>query len=266
MRSNGTFSVLIADDNCDAADALAVCLGLEGYAVQTVHTGPAAVAAAVADAPDVAVLDLGLPGLDGFLVARELRHHPATRGTRLMAYTGYGDAKAAAEARAEGFTHHFVKGRAAVADIARAIEAVRAAGDGAAAPGGTSAGEQAGGGAPGGRPGGAVRIDDLEVAFVFDYPVWTVADRPAAPCVAFVHGHERQGPTLLVFTDEDAARTLIERAPLTGQVPLKLAGPAELGALARAMAARGVRWVGLDLVPGLVGRYMRMDAFLAIVG
>jgi CheY-like chemotaxis protein len=139
MRSNATYSVLIADDNCDAAHALAVYLGLEGYAVRTVHTGPAAVAAALADAPDVAVLDLGLPGLDGFLVARELTRHPATRGTRLMAYTGYGDAKAMAEATAEGFTHHFVKGRAAVADIARAIEAARAAGGGGSSPGGTPA-------------------------------------------------------------------------------------------------------------------------------
>lgn len=111
-----------------------------------------------------------------------------------------------------------------------------------------------------------MRIDDLDPPFVFDCPVWTVADRPGPPCEPLIYRHERHGPTLLIFTDEDAALTLIERAPLTGKVPLKLATRADLRALARAMASQGVGWVGLDLVPGLKGRFMRMDAFLAPVG
>lgn len=111
-----------------------------------------------------------------------------------------------------------------------------------------------------------MRIDDLDTPFVFDYPVWTVADRSAPPCGPLIYRHAGHGPTLLIFTDEDAALTLIERAGLTGQVPLKMATRADLRAFAQAMAAQGARWVGLDLVPGLVGRFLRIDAFLATVG
>src|SRR5215471_14596530 len=71
VRSGGPYSVLVAEDNRDAADSLAIFLRLRGYTVRVVHSGPAAVMAALAHPPDCAIIDIGLPGLDGCTVARE---------------------------------------------------------------------------------------------------------------------------------------------------------------------------------------------------
>src|SRR5215831_19316248 len=81
--------ILVVDDNVDAANSLAVLLRLEGHEVRVACDGPAALAAAQADPPEMVVLDLGMPGTDGFEVARRLRALPGTKGTLLVAVTGW---------------------------------------------------------------------------------------------------------------------------------------------------------------------------------
>jgi two-component system, sensor histidine kinase len=80
--------ILIADDNVDQAESLAVVLRTQGHVVQVVHDGNAAVKAACEHAPEVALLDIGMPH-NGYLVARELRGKASTRGIRLVAITGW---------------------------------------------------------------------------------------------------------------------------------------------------------------------------------
>src|SRR5262249_58987332 len=80
--------LLVVDDNVDAAESLAVLLRLAGHEVRVASDGPAALAAAQADPPEMVVLDLGVPGMDGFEVARRLRALAGTTGTLLVALTG----------------------------------------------------------------------------------------------------------------------------------------------------------------------------------
>ncbi|MBA4065218.1 MAG: hypothetical protein C0501_16195 [Isosphaera sp.] len=101
--------VLVVDDNEDAADALATLLSLTGYDARAAHGGPAGLAAADAFRPEVVLTDLGMPGLDGYELARRLRARPEFRDTVLVALTGWGqddDRRRTAEA---GFDHHLVK-------------------------------------------------------------------------------------------------------------------------------------------------------------
>jgi PAS domain S-box-containing protein len=101
--------VLMVDDNRDAAASLAVYLGMLGHQVRVAHSGHEALRLAHAELPDVALLDLGLPGMDGFEIARQIRSTPALSGVRLIALTGYGqdgDREASAHA---GFVGHLVK-------------------------------------------------------------------------------------------------------------------------------------------------------------
>jgi two-component system CheB/CheR fusion protein len=100
--------VLVVDDNADAAESLAALLRSSGQIVRVAFNGPDAVAAAVAHRPDVVLLDIGLPGMNGYEVASALRRQPGG-GPALVAITGYGqdtDARRAAEA---GFDRHLVK-------------------------------------------------------------------------------------------------------------------------------------------------------------
>jgi signal transduction histidine kinase len=101
--------VLIVDDNVDAAQMLADLLDIAGYDTLAAHDGPSALDAAEAFRPQVAVLDLGLPIMDGFELARHLRAHPALATTKLVALTGYGQAEDRAKTAAAGFAAHFVK-------------------------------------------------------------------------------------------------------------------------------------------------------------
>ena len=106
----GKVRVLVVDDNEDAADTIADVLGELGYEVQVAHDGPKALASAERFDPDVVVLDLGLPVMDGFEVARRLR--AATSGKRkprLVALSGYGQDVDKANSRAAGFDVHLVK-------------------------------------------------------------------------------------------------------------------------------------------------------------
>ncbi len=101
--------VLVVDDNVDAAKTLAMLLRLEGHEIRMEHDGLAAVEAAQAYAPDVVLLDIGLPGLDGYEVARRLRAIPALADTVLVALTGYGQEEDRRRSATAGFDHHLVK-------------------------------------------------------------------------------------------------------------------------------------------------------------
>jgi CheY-like chemotaxis protein len=101
--------ILVVDDNKDQADSLGMLLRLHGYQVIVAHDGFSAVEAAITNVPDVAVVDIGLPGLSGHDVARRIREHPDLRHMVLVAQTGWGqdgDRRRSVEA---GFDHHLVK-------------------------------------------------------------------------------------------------------------------------------------------------------------
>jgi CheY-like chemotaxis protein len=122
-------SVLVVDDNVDAAQSFKLLLEAAGHHVQLAHDGTAALESASEHLPKVIFLDIGLPVLDGYEVARRLRQAPAHREATLVAMTGYGQYADREQARAAGFDHHFVKPVhfASVAPILAAV-AVRASG------------------------------------------------------------------------------------------------------------------------------------------
>ena len=105
----GAMRLVIADDNVDFAESLQVILEMQGHHVAVVSDGNAALEAVRQQRPDFAVLDIGMPGLNGYEVARRLREDPATGAVTLIAVTGWGqvaDKQAAADA---GFDRHLVK-------------------------------------------------------------------------------------------------------------------------------------------------------------
>ncbi len=101
--------ILVVEDNRDAAESLRLLLGLLGHEVQMVYSGPEGVDAAKRWRPDVVLCDIGLPGLDGYGVARELRLNPTTARVRLLALTGYGEAEDCQRSSEAGFNAHLVK-------------------------------------------------------------------------------------------------------------------------------------------------------------
>jgi CheY-like chemotaxis protein/two-component sensor histidine kinase len=101
--------ILVVDDNHDAAEATKVLLELAGHEVKMVGDGNEALASAPVFAPDVVLLDIGLPMMDGYQVARRLREVPQTRASCLIALTGYGQPADRERARAAGFDHHLTK-------------------------------------------------------------------------------------------------------------------------------------------------------------
>lgn len=101
--------LLVVDDNIDAADTLATLLELKGQQVQVAYDGPSALSLAAADPPDIAFLDLGMPGMDGYALAREFRAHPRLRCVRLVALTGWGQAEDRHKSKRAGFDDHVVK-------------------------------------------------------------------------------------------------------------------------------------------------------------
>ena len=108
-RAPGRKRILVVDDNADAADLLAEALTDDGHEVTTAHDGLAALAMAEKVNPEVILLDIGLPGMDGFEVAKTLRNKPAFARTRLIALTGYGQDSDRTKALAAGFDLHLVK-------------------------------------------------------------------------------------------------------------------------------------------------------------
>ena len=101
--------LLVVDDNVDAADTLAMLLQASGYAVDVEHDARRALAHAHRHRPDAALLDIGLPDMDGNELAHRLRADPATAGMVLVAITGYGQDQDRRAALAAGFDHHLVK-------------------------------------------------------------------------------------------------------------------------------------------------------------
>jgi CheY-like chemotaxis protein len=101
--------VLVVDDNVDTVESLGMLMQLEGHAVRTAHSGPGAMAAAGDYRPDVVLLDIGLPGLDGFEVAKRIRKDPLRQGVVLVALTGYGQEADRQRSHEAGFDHHLVK-------------------------------------------------------------------------------------------------------------------------------------------------------------
>jgi PAS domain S-box-containing protein len=101
--------VLVVDDNRDAAESLALVLEACGHAVRVAFGSEEALAVAPAWRPDLVLLDIGLPGMDGYEVARRLRAEPALSEAELVALTGYGQPSDRQRAREAGFSHHLVK-------------------------------------------------------------------------------------------------------------------------------------------------------------
>ena len=101
--------VLIVDDSQDSADLLAMLLRLAGHDVHTSYDGPSALEAAAEYAPDVVLLDIGLPGMDGHEVGRRIRELPGLAGVALVAVTGWAGEDDRRRSREAGFDHHLVK-------------------------------------------------------------------------------------------------------------------------------------------------------------
>ena len=101
--------VLIVDDNQDAAAMIGRALNLWGETVRVAHDGPSALQIVETFTPDLALLDIGLPAMDGYELARRLRAMPGLAGTRLVAVTGYGEARDRRAAEQAGFHEHVVK-------------------------------------------------------------------------------------------------------------------------------------------------------------
>jgi signal transduction histidine kinase len=107
--ASGSGRVLVVDDNADAAESLAMLLDDVGYEVRSAEDGDAALATLDGFAPDLAILDIGLPGMDGYELARRLKADPRVPGLRLVALTGYGREPDRARALASEFDEHLVK-------------------------------------------------------------------------------------------------------------------------------------------------------------
>jgi PAS domain S-box-containing protein len=116
--------VLVVDDNKDSAESMAVLLRLAGHEVDTAHDGLAALSCAVRSRPEVVLLDIGLPGMNGYDVAKEIRSSAGCDGIRLVAMTGYGQEEDRRHAIEAGFDAHFVK-PLSVDDIAEIISQLR---------------------------------------------------------------------------------------------------------------------------------------------
>jgi CheY-like chemotaxis protein len=99
----------VVDDHVDAAMSLAMLLSICGHTVETAHTGADALRLAPQFRPRLAVLDIGLPGMNGYELAAKLLELPEMRNTTLIAMTGYGQSKDQRRSAAAGFHHHLVK-------------------------------------------------------------------------------------------------------------------------------------------------------------
>ncbi len=101
--------ILVVEDDEDSADLLAEAFVERGHSVEICHDGAAALSATPRFQPHVALLDVGLPGMNGYELARRMRALPLPMPIRLLALTGYGGDEERAHAREAGFDAHFVK-------------------------------------------------------------------------------------------------------------------------------------------------------------
>jgi DNA-binding response OmpR family regulator len=109
VTSVGRSRILVVDDNMDSAESMATLLKLDGHEVRVAYNGLAAVESALAFRPQVVLLDIGLPGLDGYEVARRLRLSNETKDIFLIALTGYGRTEDRVRALTSGFNYHITK-------------------------------------------------------------------------------------------------------------------------------------------------------------
>lgn len=109
MKQLSARKILVVDDNVDAADTLEALLGMDGFDVKAVYDGVAAVAAAERIQPDVIVMDIGMPGMDGYDAARMIRQQEGGKNMTLIALTGWGQTADKDRAGQAGFDHHLVK-------------------------------------------------------------------------------------------------------------------------------------------------------------
>jgi CheY-like chemotaxis protein len=107
--SSGARRVLLVDDNADAVESMEILLQAFGYEVATALHPDLALAQLESFAPAAAVIDIGLPGMDGYQLAAEIRRRLAGKPMRLVAFTGWGGADDIERARSAGFDAHLVK-------------------------------------------------------------------------------------------------------------------------------------------------------------
>jgi CheY-like chemotaxis protein len=101
--------VLVVDDNAHSVESLALIINLWGHDARVAYNGAEAIETARQYQPDVVLLDIGLPGMDGYAVARVLRDDPRVRHATLLAMTGYGRDEDRRDAIAAGFDRHLLK-------------------------------------------------------------------------------------------------------------------------------------------------------------
>jgi signal transduction histidine kinase/ActR/RegA family two-component response regulator len=119
----GAKRILVVDDNADAGESLAMFLRIEGHEVKAVTDAMLALSCIEVFAPQVAIIDIGLPGMNGYELATAIKSDSALRTPLLIALTGYGQSEDFARARDAGFDHHFVK----PADLRALQEVIHAA-------------------------------------------------------------------------------------------------------------------------------------------
>jgi CheY-like chemotaxis protein len=109
MGSSRARRVLVVDDNTDAAEMLATLLSMDGHDVKTAASGPAALDIVKDFHPEIAFLDIGLPGMSGYELARRIRTEPRLAGITLIAVTGWGQDEDRRQSKEAGMDHHLTK-------------------------------------------------------------------------------------------------------------------------------------------------------------
>jgi CheY-like chemotaxis protein len=109
MQTLPAHRIMVVDDNVDAAESLAMMLELDGHSVIRAHDGRTAIALASNERPSVMLLDIGLPDIDGYELARRLRALPEVDNALLIAVTGYGQAEDRRRAEDAGFDRYLIK-------------------------------------------------------------------------------------------------------------------------------------------------------------
>lgn len=99
----------MVDDSTSTAESMAALLHLKGHDARVAFDGPQALKTAAVFHPEVVLLDIGMPGMDGYQVAKQLRQMPGLEQTLLVAITGYGQEEDRRRSREAGFHHHLVK-------------------------------------------------------------------------------------------------------------------------------------------------------------
>lgn len=101
--------ILIVDDNTDSVETMATLIRLSGHEIAVAHDGETALEKATSFQPEIVLLDVGLPGMDGYEVAERLRAIPENKKLVIVALTGYGKEEVRQRAMDAGFDYHFVK-------------------------------------------------------------------------------------------------------------------------------------------------------------